>query len=68
MTTNQTTHNIVCPNCGAEAQYTSIELEVALYTLEYDDDGWPEIETVTARGFTADCGRCGWADGEAPQI
>ncbi len=66
MSENTTTQQITCPQCGQPAAYSVIEEPFAFYTGEYEDDDWPAVETMVARGWIAECRHCGWCDGEAP--
>jgi DNA-directed RNA polymerase subunit RPC12/RpoP len=66
MTTDETEKDVLCPECGHSALYTTIVQHFAIYTGEMDDDGWPAEETMTARGFTIKCPHCGFMDGEPP--
>ena len=59
---------VSCPQCNHDAVLKTLEDTVAHYTGEYIDEGEPEIETVTAHGWTLQCQNpeCGFGDCEPP--
>lgn len=66
MSPTKVTTDVACPACGQTAQHTQITEHFAVWTGEYEDDGYPAQETMTACGFYVECHNCSFADGEPP--
>lgn len=57
-----------CWQCGARVRIQWIEKSIAQYTGEWIDEDEPEIETLTATGWSYTCSQCGYMDCDPPQF
>jgi hypothetical protein len=56
-----------CSQCGKPSVIRTYTEQQAMYTLERDEQGWPEVESVRlSPGYDEHCYFCGHMDGEAP--